>query len=400
MRAAFDVRRVGTLARGLHRARRMTVTAWQREPFRPLFAEAVILLWAGVLHWLLLGLGVLESYRSIFHALAQIQGFMTCLALGFLLTFVPRRTSTPPPARWELAVAMAAPAGLVAFAWLERWAVSQLFWLALVVVLLRFLARRARSHSGPLAPSFVWVPLSFALTLPAGVLTAVGARSGGDLMWLHDLGRNFILQGLFTGLILGVGSAVLPAFLYAEPSEGGRAGGRWRPIAHLALVAVLLASFWVEARGAMEVGYALRGAAPLAALLMGGLHRRPVQPGVRPWLMWIACWMLPAGYFLVALWPGYRRVGLHVVFIGSFALLALSVALHVSRSHSRRAAGPRRSPSSRPVIAFALLVAVTLLFRALVDVDPVRFSLWLSAAAGTLLASTILWALAALRPAR
>jgi len=73
---------------------------WRREPYRILFPLGVVLAWAGVLHWLLLALGIAGEYRSIFHSMAQIQGFIVCFAIGFLFTMIPRRTGTDAPAPW------------------------------------------------------------------------------------------------------------------------------------------------------------------------------------------------------------------------------------------------------------------------------------------------------------
>src|SRR3954470_10490263 len=102
------------------------------EPFRLLFPLGVLLAWAGVSHWLFLAVGLTGEYRSIFHSLAQVEGFLACFAAGFLLTFIPRRTRTAAASTVEVALAMLLPICTVACAWLERWAVSQIFWMALL----------------------------------------------------------------------------------------------------------------------------------------------------------------------------------------------------------------------------------------------------------------------------
>ena len=33
---------------------------------------------------------------------------------------------------------------------------------------------------------------------------------GEEQFWVHDVGRSIILQGMFTGLVLGVGGMLLP----------------------------------------------------------------------------------------------------------------------------------------------------------------------------------------------
>ena len=71
---------------------------WRREPYRIFFPLGCLLAWAGVLHWFLHSIGWLADYAPVFHAIAQIQGFMMCFAVGFLFTAIPRRTGTAPPA--------------------------------------------------------------------------------------------------------------------------------------------------------------------------------------------------------------------------------------------------------------------------------------------------------------
>src|SRR5207237_10323488 len=93
---------------------------WRREPYRLLFPLGVLLAWAGVLHWFLLATGVFSEYRSIFHAFAQIEGFMTCFAVGFLFTLIPRRTATAPPASWQMAFATSPPLAVTVCAWFGR----------------------------------------------------------------------------------------------------------------------------------------------------------------------------------------------------------------------------------------------------------------------------------------
>jgi uncharacterized protein involved in response to NO len=65
---------------------------WRREPYRLFFPLGVALAWFGIFHWLLHAVRVIPDYRPIFHAMTQVQGFLTCMAAGFLLTMIPRRT--------------------------------------------------------------------------------------------------------------------------------------------------------------------------------------------------------------------------------------------------------------------------------------------------------------------
>ena len=101
------------------------VPRWRRDPFRALFPLGVALAWAGVAHWVLHATGQVESYMSVFHAIAQVQGFMTCLAAGFLMTAIPRRTVTEPPSAPVMSAALSLPVLTTVAAWYSWLALSQ-----------------------------------------------------------------------------------------------------------------------------------------------------------------------------------------------------------------------------------------------------------------------------------
>jgi len=354
-----------------------------------LFPLGIALAWAGVLHWMLLAIGVFTEYRSIFHSLAQIEGFMTCFASGFLFTFVPRRTGTPPPSTWQLLIALTCPIAIVAFAWTERWALSQVFWLLFLGNLVAFLVRRVRRAPARSIASFVWVPISVVMSGIATVLTAVGAIRGPDAMWLHDVGRGMILQGLFTGLVIGIGGMLVPVVTRGTTfPDAGLEVARKR-LLHLALALVFYASFFVDA-WFISFGFAVRGMiAGWALFTAAGIWRPPLLPGLHRWLVWASAWLLPIGYLFVAAWPAYRRAGLHIIFVGSFATMAMAVSLHVVASHCGRMDLLQRKSVRLRLLAIFLLVA--LICRLFVDFDPTHFYRWMGAAAFCFLAATLMW---------
>ena len=367
--------------------------AWRREPYKLLFPLGALLAWAGVLHWLLHAAGALAHYQPVFHAIAQIQGFMMCFAVGFLFTAIPRRTGTAPPAAWQMAVALIAPPATVVAAWLERWVMSQVLWMILVLVLFGFAVRRFLSAEAARRPpnSFLWVPLSFAMGLAGSLMIAGSAFLGETWFWLHDLGRLFLLQGMFLGLVVGVGGMVLPLITRGEapPDAAATRRDHLERAGHLLAALVLAGSFWIESRVSQPGGLALRASLTLVLLLSGGIHRLPGIPGWHRWLVWLSAWMIPAGYTMAAFFPLQMKAGLHVVFIGGFALMAMSVGMHVTLAHG----GYTRLAAGRPwqVPVFAGLLATAMALRVLCDFDPPRFFLWLGAAAVSFLLATMAW---------
>lgn len=367
---------------------------WRREPYRLLFPLGVLLAWWGVGHWLLVGLFGIGSWSGVFHSIAQIQGFLMAFACGFLYTAVPRRTQTWPPAPWEMAVALAAPPATTACAALGALALAQACWGVLMLTLLAFCLRRFLARNAGRRPPdcFLWVPLSFVLAL-AGA-GAIGAQRGlgPEWFWLHDLGQKWILQGLFVGLIVGLGGMVLPLLTRGEapPDASSGVGSRLRRTGHFASWLGLAGSFVLETRGAPAIGYAVRAGLTLALLLgVARLHRPPCLPGLHRRLIWASAWCLPLGYAFAALDPGRAQAGLHVVFIGGFAALALGVGLHVTLAHGGYQGLVRKSPWQ--VGALGALLASATAARAALVFRPDALRPLLVAAAASFLLATLAW---------
>jgi uncharacterized protein involved in response to NO len=361
----------------------------RREPYRLLFPVGALLGWAGVGHWLLLALGVPGvGWKGPFHALAQVQGFMTCFALGFLFTFIPRRTGTEGPAPWQLGLAALLPVAVTAGAWFEAWRTSQLLFVLLLLLLLGFvLPRVLRPHAGNTVPEgMVWVPVAVGMGLAGALLPWLG------MGWPHTLGTGLLTQGLFTALVLGVGGMLLPMFLHGERPQAG--AGLERALLqamHLGAAALFALSFLVEQAASSALGHGVRAfVAAVVLVLPARLWRAPSQPGLHRWLIWLSAWALPLGYALVALRPQWRTAGLHVVFLGCFALMALAVSVHVVLAHGGRPALLHGRPWQ--VGGLGALVGGAVVARALMAVAPGGYQVWLGLAAGCFLAATLLWA--------
>lgn len=377
--------------------------AWRREPYRLFFPLGVVIAWAGVSHWLALALDLTTQYRSIFHAQAQIQGFMACFAVGFLYTAIPRRTQTAPPAAWEMAIGLAAPIATTALAWLERIAWAQAAWMVLLITLCSFTVRRMRRATRPAPDGFVWLPIALAMGLLGSIAAGVYGVLGRDFWWLHELGRDLVLQGTFTALVLGAGSLALPLITRGDAPPDARPdrASRLRRAGHVLAAAALLASFGVDALS-KRWGLALRAATAIGVLLAEAqLWRLPRRPGWNAWVVWAAAWLVPVGFAAAAWQPAAAKAGLHITFIGGFALLALSIGAHVTLSHG----GHQAVIAGRPwqVLAFAALLLVAAAFRSRYEHRPVLYDVWLGVSAGCFLVGTLAWAslvVPRLRPAK
>ncbi len=370
-----------------------TFPLWRREPYRLLFPEALLLSWAGVGAWLLDAAGVLAGYPSDFHAVAQIQGFLSGIAAGFLFTFVPRRTGSAPAAPAAIGAAVVAPLVTVVAAALGAEMVSQAVWLVFVGVVLAFALRRLAVAGATLKlpNAIVWVPAGLLLGA-AGAVLRVWAGAAADVP-LRTAGQGLLTQGMISAFVVGVGATLLPVLTrgLAHAETAGTPRDTAAKALHLGGAVLLAASFFVEAWASPRLGCGLRAAVVLLALVVSArIDRPPTVPGFHRRVIWLSAWLLPVGYSLAAVSPRYQEAGLHVVYVGGFALMALSVAYHVAQSHGGTPRVLAERP--RPLVAMVVLLGSAVVLRALVDLDRAHERPWLGAASVAFLAATLCWA--------
>jgi len=341
----------------------------RREPYRLLFPLGALLAWAGVLPWLFFALRVrqvyepvngLLAYRSFLHPLAELDGFLGCFAAGVVLTAL-----RPAPAAWQVAVAAVAPVFSAVCAALGHWQLGQAASLALLAVMLEFTLRRMRR---PVSPSLTWVALGFLMGAGGAAVAELAAGRGDAWFWVHEMGRDLVIQGLFTGVAVAAARVM-------------RGDDRSHPALHLAAGLIFVASFWVGRRFGAHLGFALRAVVTVWLAL-------PLRPdwefgprNLRRSFAHLALWMLAVGNAWVAVAPQIRRAGLHVIFLGCFTALLLAALF----------------PRSGELPAFPLrklawaggLVALSLVGRVMVELDPTSFHLWMGVSAASFLAATI-----------
>jgi uncharacterized protein involved in response to NO len=328
---------------------------WRREPFRLLFPLGALLAWAGVLPWLFFSLGATSlyaplngvlAYRSYLHPVAELEGFLGCFALGLVFTISP-------PAWWELSLALIAPLFAAALAAMGRWEAGQALWLLLLtVVVLRF--RRG--------PAGLWLFAGVVLGASGSVLAGVTKE-----WWLRELGRDLVMQGMFTALAVGAARAL----------RGDRGGTRYLDVLGIAFFA---ASFWVGARDKPHLGFALRA---LVLISAARPLRPPFEVGPRTLRLFfphLALWMMAGGTAWIAALTQVRRAGLHVMFLGAFAALLCSGFTRL-RAPGRRLAWT------------AGLFSLSMLGRVMVELDPPAFHIWMGTSAASFLAASVLCAL-------
>src|ERR1035441_7972006 len=107
-------------------------------PYRLLFPLGILCGLLGVGHWVLWSVGWLSESHAFFHASIQVQGFLTCFVVGFLMTALPRFLGSEPARRSEVACAVGTVLLFVAFSFAQKLIAAQAAFLALLAFTILF----------------------------------------------------------------------------------------------------------------------------------------------------------------------------------------------------------------------------------------------------------------------
>ena len=168
----------------------------------------------GVGVWILFWLQKIHFYPSPLHSELMIGGFFLTVAIGFLMTAIPRFTNTHSASFMEIGVAF-----LIALFLLVSAFLANRFWFYLVLfleilLLVRFaVSRFFRSLLHP-PPSFVLVGFGIFLVLLATFLLLLQALLDQPLAFFS---QQFLWHGFPLFLILGIGTRLIPFILGTTP---------------------------------------------------------------------------------------------------------------------------------------------------------------------------------------
>ncbi len=361
------------------------------EPYRLLFPLGILAAVAGSVVWPATWLGVL-GYPGVLHRELMIPGFEQCFVSGFLLTAMPAFTHGPRCSRLELGLAVAAALATLTAALLGSPPAVAGTQLASVLLLVTALARRvARSRQLP-PEEFAFVAFGLAAGLLGLCLQLAGAFNAAPSLPAR-FPERLVSLGMVLSLVVGLGSLLVPTFAgmprpLALPGIAGPHERHGRRPFYLAIVAVLALSFLTDAIAIARVGPLLRAAAVSTMMVVGWkLTRRPGHRTLHAHALWLSGWAILVGLWLTALLPALELAGLHIVFIGGFALLTLAIATRVTVAHGSHPLAVEPGVLSPAIVA---LLGITLACRLAAEADPQRRALWL-AVGGTFAGVMWLW---------
>lgn len=363
-----------------------------REPYRLFFPLALVAAWVGVSHWFLYGYGYLEAYSGLGHAIILTQGMFLAFACGFLMTALPARTAGKPAHAVEIAVCAAAVIAVVAAGYLQRFVVAELAYGLGMLGLAAFAVRRLLDgRAGRRAPNaFVLLPLGCVAGVVGAGLVIRMMRGNGSIEG-YLIGRELVQQGVFLMFAIGAGALIVPLVRGARPPADPTGTPRdWLARLVFASAGVaIVGTFWLELDHP-RAALAARAAVLAVAFLATGAAGWPRRPGLHRRLVTLSIWMVPTGFAAAALYPEHAVAALHVAFLGGLAMLAFTVAAHVTLGHGGREDVMRRW--TLRVAAFGGLFLIALILRLSAHRYPEHYFQVLGVASAVWIAGSIAWA--------
>jgi len=321
-------------------SRRISLTEISGEPFRIFFPAGVLAGVLGVAIWPLYFWGALEFYPGQTHARIMVYGFFGGFILGFLGTAMPRMLSGDPFRPIEtLSLLVLHGVMVLSLAAGQIFLGETLFLVLLAGFFICVAFRVARRKDTP-PPGFVMVAVAFCCVVAGTILSLIQNFRELDASWI-TLQRLMVYQGFVLFPILGVGPFILPRF-FGMPNrhdfpEALVRTREWNKKALLALAvaAIIIGSFFLEAIGWVRSAHAVRfGATFIYLFLEMPFHRAPAAGSSLGLSIRIAFISLLAGFSAVVFFPAYRVSLLHLTLVGGFAVIALVVATRVVFGHS------------------------------------------------------------------
>lgn len=336
------------------------------DPYRCLFLFGFLFSIVGVSLWAIFPLGLLVRYPVVTHSQFMIMGFLFSFASGFLMTAVPRMTGTEPASSLQKLLTLALLSLLLIAGLLQHEVAGQIVSILLFLNLLTFFFSRKIKMKGPLPAVFLFIPLGILMGLTGQILILLAGVWPGYL----GLGKMLLYEAFLLNLIAGLGSRLIP--MLSKKNEALSPMSRKEPGHGLVLAEGIFfnSSFFVEAFVDIRLGIFMR------ALVFGLIVTRNFkifQPMVEKSRVGmgvvVAACLIPVTYLLILIFPVFRAHLIHILYIGSLALLTLMVSVRVVLAHG---GGPLEEEKvSNYITAFAGFFIVAMLFRAFV---PIYFS--------------------------
>lgn len=273
--------------------------------------------------WFVHELGWFATPAMLIHAKLIAGGFLWCFIIGFLMTAIPKMTATFAAKMSEYFFSLILVIQLMIFSWSVDPKAFYLTHAMLVVFMMIFAGRR-------LIKANKTVPVFFSHVGLAMLLALIGDAfyfQGQSFMGIHLFHVGAILL-----LVLGIGTRFF-SFLSGLPSVFENTNDQFdRRLFHgCGLLMVIL--LYGAGRGFSMAYLGLSIVSLVYLFVIWKVQRKSDRPSALKYGVRIVAFVIPISFFLCWLKPDMYVAWLHLLFIGCFTLITLSVATRVTLAH-------------------------------------------------------------------
>lgn len=318
------------------------------EPYRILFPAGCLMGVLGVMFWLFFQFGWIHFYPRALHGNLMFFGLLWSFVAGFLMTAIPKMTSTV-AANWaEISTTVVLIFLQLIFNVRNQTELSVVLFLFQNLFLVYFILKRFLVHRKVPFFGFIFLPMAF---IQSFIGVALFFASSDRSLILLFCGEAFILN-----LILGLGSRLIPVISRLPnslmPTESQKQDLSWL---FPSLILILInAGYWIELAGFKDIGLGFRILGVLiAALKLLRFFTKPVTWSYVGIGLKFGILMLIIGQILNFSFFGYTLAGLHFIYIGGFTLITFLIGTRVMLAHGNQSL-------TYEVAAPRLLIMVTL----------------------------------------
>lgn len=292
-------------------------------PYQIFFPLGLLNAFVAVGVWFIRDLHWIPTPSLFIHSRLVSGGFLWCFITGFLMTAIPKMLGSFDSSRKEISTAVVIMFSLMGSAWVLDSRPFYLFTTLLITFLITFALRRVLKRTKP-APVF----------LPhVGIGMVLGLLGS----WFHFRGNSFMgihlyQVGAVLLLVLGIGTRFfsflsgLPSILESTPDK--------RQLFSFHLSALVVAGLLFLAGNGMRLAYlGLGGMGVLYLFAFWRIQRPSSRPSALKHGVRTVALMIPLSFFLIWLQPSNFVTWFHLLFIGCFSILTLSVATRVTLAH-------------------------------------------------------------------
>lgn len=364
----------------------MSHTAAEEEevlsPYKLFFPLGVFCAVLGVVLWVLFQTRMISFFPRIAHGELMFFGFLWSFIAGFLMTAVPKMTSTKSANYLEIFTPLTCVILQVIFNIRNEHNMAYVCILLQNLALFFFLLRRLRLIKKIPFWGFIFIPTAFFVLLVGLVMSFIYK----DQSYLFTLsGEAFVFN-----LILGLGSRLIPVISRMPqalmPNQISEKNGI--RLEHVIFLIILNASYFIQIYLDYRLGVALRLVMLTYAMIKYfRIFEKPLQKTVVGLGLKISLGLFFMSHVISLLNSSYNLAAIHVLYIGGFSLLTLLIATRVILAHGGQTL--EYEVSSKRTISILVLLVISSLGRYFVGAQIT--SAWLLTVVILFLLAILIW---------